>query len=236
LTLDEACRALVLLIEAQSVVRRVLLNRVLYLAREGADSARLSELADELLATRRETTRRLPRIDSVISTLFTFFPLNAKHRVLEAWKSDKWRSSKSRWLKVIQQNPEMFDADVLGYWRHSHHWEAAKILAYTAPIPVLQEALIELVEHCDEGWIIARACLRSSDVPEDLMECIKQKFPATYAYICAKTSRSLTHDCALDLYRRSGPTHLPGGRGLAAWSIGYLGMWDTLEEIQARSA
>jgi hypothetical protein len=233
LTLDEACRALVLLIEAQPVVRRALLNRVLYLAREGADSARLSELADELLAARAETTRRLPRIDAVISTLFTFFPLYAKHRVMDAWKSDKRRTSKSRWLKVIRQNPELFDADILGYWNRSRHWEAAKILAYAAPVDILREVLAELVEYCDEGWIIARAFLRSSDVPEELMERVKEKFPATYAYICAKTNRSLTHDCALDLYRRAGPMHLPGGRGLAAWSIGYLGMWDTLEEIQA---
>jgi hypothetical protein len=236
LSLDEASRALVLLIEAQPAVRRALLNRVMYLARDGAEPTRLNQLADELLTARAETTRRLPRIDAVISALFAFFPSDAKHRILQAWKLDKRRSAKSRWMKAVQQNPEFFEADILVYWRSSRDWAAAKVLAYTAPVGLLREILPELIEHCDEGWIIARAFLRHSEVPDELMERVKEKMPATYAYVCAKTNRSLTHECALDLYRRAGPTHLPGGRGLAAWAIGCLGMWDTLEAIQSRRA
>jgi len=235
LSLDEACRALVVLLEAQPAVRRAVLNRVLYLAREGADPARLSPLAEELLLVRAATTHRLPRIDAVLATLFSFFPSDAKSKVLDAWKSDKRRSSKSRWLKAVQECPELFEPDeVLGYWRRTHHSEAGKVLAYSAPAEVVRDVIAELVEFCDEGWIVARASLRATDLPTEVMERIKDKFPATYAYICAKTNRSLTHEGALDLYWRTNPSEFSGGRGLAAWSIGYLGMWETLEEIHAR--
>jgi hypothetical protein len=236
LSFDEACQALAVLLEAQPAVRRAVLNRVLYLAREGADSTRFSLLAAELLLVRASTTHRLPRIDAVLATLFPFFPLDAKSKILDAWKSDRRRSSKSRWLKAVQENPELFEPnEVLAYWRCTRHLDAAKIIAYSAPTEVVKDFISELVEHCDQGWIIARASLRAIDVPTEVMDRIKDKFPSTYAYICAKTNRPLTHEEALDLYWRTDPSEFSGGRGLTAWSIGYLGMWETLEEIRARS-
>ncbi len=237
LSLDEACDALVNLVDATPKVRRAVLTRVLYLARERADRTRIGDLSRKLLIARITARGRRRRIDALLSTLFPFLSGVEKRDILTVWMSDDSRDTKSRWLKAVSGNVDLFDVDeVVEYWKTNHDWTAAKLLAYLAPPEVLTQELADLIDHCDEGWIIAKAMLRATTVSEDLMERVRERFPATYAYVCAKTHRLLTHETALDLFYRTKPGDFSGGRGLAAWSIGYLGMWDTLEEIQARSS
>jgi hypothetical protein len=194
-------------------------------------------LIEELLCARAQNAALRARIDAIFSTLFEFLSLTSKYCILSTWVSDPRRDAKSRWLKAISIESNLIKVDqVLAYWRVDYNAAAAKLLAYQAPPDLLAEELPALVQHCNEGWIIAKAALRATTVSEEVMQQVEEKLPATYIYICAKLGRSITHEMALDLFYRTDPEEFSGGRGLAAWAIGYMGMWNTLEEIRKRVA
>jgi hypothetical protein len=122
---------------------------------------------------------------------------------------------------------------VLAYWRYTGDARAAKLLAYRGDATLLADLLPKLIESCDEGWIVSRATPNAGAVSEACCEAIRGKFPATYAYLCAKGRRQLGEAEALDLVRESGATWPRGDRGLAIWVLGQLGMWSVLERIRA---
>jgi hypothetical protein len=92
--------------------------------------------------------------------------------------------------------------------------------------------LPELIERCQEGWIVGRAALNAELVSNASWGAIRGKFPATYAYLCAKVGRPIGEAEALDLVREAGATWPADDRGLTIWALGQLGMWSALEQVR----
>lgn len=63
------------------------------------------------------------------------------------------------------------------------------------------------------------------------LRSIRRKFPPSYAYLCAKLGRDLSEEDAFAIIEES-PDDPSGGRGLAIWAIGQLGMTAVLDRIQ----
>jgi hypothetical protein len=119
---------------------------------------------------------------------------------------------------------------VLDYWRRSHDWRAAKVLVQCASSGLITEILPELIEGCEEGWIVSRSALRANSIAQESWTAVRSKFPATYAYFCAKTGRSLSEQEALAIIEDCDGGALRD-RGLAIWAVGQLGMVSVLDRL-----
>jgi hypothetical protein len=111
------------------------------------------------------------------------------------------------------------------------------LIAFQAPPEFLVGVLPELIKDCDEdeNWIVSRAAFRSHQakkIGSDVLAAIKERSLASYAYVCARTGTPITHDEAMIMIRTTTSSKAGGERNLVVWSIGQLGMWDTLDQIR----
>jgi hypothetical protein len=235
ITVEEICEAFVRTLDSPlDVLRRAILNRLLRIGSEGGNEERLDELGVQLLGLCARDSKTRTRIDAVLSQLYVFLVPATRRAVLERWRSRGTIGAGARWLKAISEDPVLFRIDdVLAYWRDTKDFRAAKLLAYRGDATVLTYLLPELIETCSEGWIVGRAALNAGAVSEVCWKGIRAKFPATFAYLCAKGLRQIGEAEALDVVREAGATWPADDRGLAIWALGQLGMWSALERIRA---
>jgi hypothetical protein len=234
LTFEELCESAIKTLDSPLDVRRSILNGLLRAGREGGSEEHLDELGARLLGLSPPNPKTRVHIDALLSQLYRLFLPPTRQIVLERWRTRGTIGAAARWLKAISDDGLMFDiSQVLAYWRVTRDYRAAKLLAYRGDPPLLANLLPEIIEGCDEGWIVSRATLNAGAVSEACWEAIRGKFPATYAYLCAKVGRRLGHAEALDLVRQAGTSGATDNSGLVIWAIGQLGMWSTLEQIRA---
>ncbi len=240
LSLSELCNAIATGLGAPANVRMALRSRLLRLLHEGqtgSDAAILVELIEQTILASDADKKSRQAADGVHSAVFAYLPLPAQHTLLDRWADRGSRGTMARWLKATKEHPRLFDAEVaFVYWRWSKDSRAAKSLAYQAPPETLAQIIPELVDVCDEGWIIARAILRVEVVDESCWEVIKAKHPATYLYLSAQTRRPVNDDEAFDLVSRCPGSTLGGDRGLAIWAVGQMGKVAVLDQVRAASA
>jgi hypothetical protein len=233
MTVEEICAASIRTLDSPPNVHRAILSRLLRIGRGGGNEERLDELGVQLLGLCPRDSKARTRIDAVLSQLFIFLVPATRRAVLERWRSRGTIGARARWLKAISDDPELFRIDdVLAYWRDTKDFRAAKLLADRGDTTVLTDLLPELIETCTEGWIVSRAALNAGAVSEICWKGIRAKFPATFAYLCAKGLRQIGEAEALDLVREACATWPSDDRGLAIWALGQLGMWSALERIR----
>ncbi len=233
LSIVELTETAVQTVDAPLDTRRAVLTRLARVGREGRNQLQLDQLGERIMALPATNAKSRTRIDAVLSQLYAYFSPPIRQAILERWQSRGTRSAGARWLKALSGDDFLFSlSEVLVYWRATGDWRAAKVLAYRADPTLLTEILPELISDCDEGWIISRAALGAETVSEKCWAAIRSKFPASYAYLCAKTGRALGEDEALMLVVEAGATWPSDERGLAVWAIGQLGMWSVLETIR----
>jgi hypothetical protein len=229
----ELCDAIQLTLESNEPLRRALRGRLIRLAREGVVATEVERLAKGLLDISTAGTHKRQRVDAILSQLYPHLSPPTRSDVLQHWKSRGTRSAGARWLKAIRDDALLFGIEeVLGYWRASLNEDAAILLASRAVPSDLRGLLPEMIERCQRGWIIGRAAMRADIVDEDCWLRIGTKFPATYAYLCAKLSRPLEETNALELLKRACAKWPADDAGLVIWSIGQLVMWGTLERVR----
>jgi hypothetical protein len=230
LTVDELCEAALLTIDASAKVRWAIRNRLLRLAGEGIGISNLDRLAHRLLNADLAGPKTRERVDALLSHLYSNLDPPTRQAVLDRWRDRGTRGAGTRWLKAIADDKLLFSAEiVLDYWRASGNGAAAKILAYRAEPALLAEILPELLQGQVEGWIVSKAVLRASFVSEETWGRIRTSLPATYADLCAKTSRVVGEAEALALVLEADVDV----RGLAIWAVGQMGLWSVLEQIEA---
>ncbi|WP_299870707.1 hypothetical protein [uncultured Hoeflea sp.] len=173
-------------------------------------------------------------MDALLSAVYSWLPLPARQAVLERWIDRGTSGTAGRWLKAMASDEVLFDAKaIFEYWRVSHNTRAAKILAYQAEPAFLDEVLIELASGCVEGWIISKAALRATSIPDDIWYLLRESHPTSYAYLCAMAGRKLTDGEAIALFEDIPHSIIDDGRGLAIWSIGQMGLISALDHIGA---
>jgi hypothetical protein len=235
LTVEELCEAAVRsLASPLHLLRHAFLNRLIRTGREAGSPEHLDQLGRRLLRLLPSDAKSRGRIDVMLSELYVFLSPPTRQMVLEQWKGRGKIGAGRRWLKAISNDDLLFEiGEVLAYWRATGSAPAAKLLAYRGEAAFLAGLMPDLVVGCDKGWIVGRAALRAGKVSEDCWQMIRGKFPATYAYLCAKTHRLIGEAEALKLVREAAATWPADDIGLAIWALGQLGMWSTLEKIRA---
>ena len=187
LTLPELCEALFRHLGSKTEIRRPLRNRLVKVAGEVVGQSEVENLVQRLLASSSDVTAERRNIDAVLSHLYSCLLPATRALLLDRWKGRGTRGAAARWLKAITNDPLLFGIDeILGYWRASNDDDAAKVLATRGDKATLQDVLPELVGRCSQGWIIARAAMNAAVVSDECWAQIREKFPATYAYLCAK--------------------------------------------------
>lgn len=237
LTIEELCAAVVRTLDRSltlsKAVDQAILNRLLRIGSDGRNREYLDQLGVHLLGLLPSTPKTRVRIDALLSQLYGFFLPPTRQAVLEQWRSRGTIGAGARWLRAISDDHLLFEiGEVLAYWRDTGDPRAAKLLAYRGDSTLLAEILPELIERCKEGWIVSRAAMNAGVVSEASWAAIRGKFPASYAYLCAKQRRHIGEAEALVLVRESGATWPANDRGLAIWALGQLGMWSALEQIR----
>ncbi|MEJ7925629.1 hypothetical protein WG908_02520 [Sphingobium sp. AN641] len=236
ITFDELCRAICLTMKEATPLRMALRGRLLRLLRtsSGEHAQRASLLVEEVQALPRDDRILQTRVDALLSAIFEWFPLPTRHEVLERWADKGSRGAAARWLKAISSDESLFDpVAIAAYWRQSGDPRAAKTLAYKADAAILDEVLPEFAVRIEEGWIISKAALRSTNIPDDVWSVIRARHPASYAYLCAMAGRTISDDEAIQLVGDAPAGIMDDGRGLVIWSLGQMGMMSALDRVRA---
>lgn len=236
LTFEELCEAICGTLEADAPVRMALRGRLLRLLRlsDGELAERLSLLAEKAQSLPEGSQVVRTRVDALLSAVYSWLPLPHRHEVLQRWMDRGTKGAASRWLKAMASDESLFDAkSVFEYWLESRSMRAAKILAYQAEPNFLDGILADLAVGCKEGWIISKAALRATSIPDDIWSLLRDKHPASYAYLCAIVGRKLTDEEALALVQDAPSSILDDGRGLVIWSIGQMGLVSALDRLAA---
>jgi hypothetical protein len=216
LSLEELCSTIATTIAESSELRLALRRRLLRVLREQAlqtiDLAKLANLVEESQALGRVDLKLRSAVDALLSALFAFLPLPQQQSILDAWIDRGSRGAAARWLKATKEVQPLFDEQVaMAYWRSTGDARAAKSLAYQGSAAFLRSVIAELLDGCEEGWIISKAVIRAETVEEAVWSTIRKQHPATYLYLCARLHRHVSTAEALKLVRACSnvPTNEP---------------------------
>ncbi|MBY4611609.1 hypothetical protein K6M90_28710 [Rhizobium sp. 9T] len=234
LTAEELRAATLLTLEADQVLARAFRTRLVRIGRDGSNTGELDKLSEDLIAHHRSGRRAGPRTESLLSAIYPYLSASARKILLDRWIDRGNRSSANRWLKAMAGDDLLRDVDLIwGEWLATHDSLAAKLFIQHASETRIAAALPELIAHAGEGWLISKAALKAPSLSEESWQAIRQKFPATYAYLCAKLARPLVECEAIAIVEETtgGPF---GDRGLAVWSIGQMRMIEVLDQLSER--
>lgn len=224
-SIAELCEAAVLTLGQPLPLRTAVRSRIHRQATEGIGLQKIDQLGSHLLALSASTAESRRHASALLSHLYDFFSPPTRKAILEAWSDQGTRSADSRWLKAITADALLFDIDaVVSYWKRTGDERAAVTLVEKVSSDRLPSLLDELVRSAP-GWIVSRAMLRVNSAPKEIWEAIRERIPATYAYLCARMGRAVSDSEALDLILKSDRL---GDSGLAVWSVGQMGKWSVL--------
>lgn len=233
LSVDELCNVVAAILVEHPKLRSRLQRRLIRLLSEGPFEANFEALRALLLQTKplAQTNNKLrPAIDALHAGVFEWLPMDEQHSLLEEWIGRGTRGAAARWLKATRTVSRLFDTQTaFSYWKESRDFRAARSLAHQAEPRFLKERLLELVEGCNEGWIISKAALRAASIDEEVWTTICGKLPATYLYLCAKLGRPVKDAEALEIISACDSD----GRGLAIWATGQMKMYGVLDQLSA---
>lgn len=221
-------------LEADQVLIRALRTRLIRVGNDGGNTSELDRLSAELIALPAGGRRVGPRTDSLLSAIYPFLSVMARKAILDRWIDRGNKASAARWLKAMASDALLRNVELAwGEWHASRDPLAARIFIQHAAEARIAEALPELIAHAAEGWIVSKAVLKTPTISDECWQSIRGKFPATYAYLCAKLDRPLAEAEALAIVEETigGPF---GDRGLAIWSIGQMKMIEVLDQLSAR--
>jgi hypothetical protein len=239
LPVPDLCRTIAETLTAPSNLRLALRRRLMRLLRDGDLAQHDREHFHDLVERSRTTGRDNPAarlyVDALLSAVFEYVQLPQQQYIIETWIDRGTRGSAARWLKATAQVPALFDETaVMAYFRSSDDERAAKRLANQANPAFLTEILPELVDRCDQGWIVSKAAMRARTVGDAVWPILRSKHPATYLYLCARLRRSITEAEALELVLACPNSIMNETRGLAIWAVGQMQMIRVLDEVVAR--
>ncbi|WP_372021798.1 hypothetical protein P7L70_01695 (plasmid) [Tistrella mobilis] len=231
LTTMELCTATLRYLDGDQAIVRAFRTRLIRIGRDGSDTHELDQLSTDLIAQPARGRRIGPRTDGLLSSIYPYLSVTARKNILEYWIDQKTKNFTNRWLKAMAKDDFLRDIDLIwDEWRRSYDAAAARIFVEHATEARITQALPILITEIEEGWLVSRAALKASLITHDCWHAIRQRFPATYAYLCARLGRALDEAEALAIVAETiGDPY--GDRGLAIWSIGQMKMVDILDKI-----
>jgi hypothetical protein len=226
---DELCDAVIATLQDSVPIHMAIRKRIARVCEERHID--FDHLARRLLELEPDRKVR-PRIEASLSHLFMCFSPIQRLTLLDRWQDKNTSSARARWLKAINSdNMHYSDEQIAQCWRNSHDPRAAKVLVTRASPETLKRLALDFIVSGVDGWIIGRAIKGAGSVPDEVWDALREQQPATYAYLCAKGLRSLSDQEAVKIVLDSPDDFYGGGRGLAIWSLGQLGLERALDEL-----
>ncbi|RWC90643.1 MAG: hypothetical protein EOS72_07225 [Mesorhizobium sp.] len=219
---------------ADQVVLKAYRTRLLRLGRQGEANAEIDSLGADLITRQESDARIRVRIDALLSAIFPFLSPVTRRAALDRWMNKGTRGTAKRWLKAMDRDDLLFDLDaVVSEWQHSRDPLAMKIFTHHASPETLAHHMREIATEGAPGWLVSKAAIKVGEFPKGEWQIIRERFPATYAYLCAMLNRTLSDEDALAIIEETsnGPF---GERGLAIWALGQMGMVDALDRVNDR--
>ena len=232
--MDEMADAIIQTWQAKAIVRRSILKKMILLASQMESGDEVDVEGRKILAACVTNIKARKYLDSALAQLYNLFSPPVRSRILEGWLDRGTASAGYRWLKAIKSDPLLFSYDELkNYWLRSGNPNAAALLANRCDSSELGGLLSELVERCDQGWIVSRAAVRTDRITDEVWQAIETKFPSTFVYLCAKKHIAIEEVRALRLFMGVLEISIFGQEGgLMIWSFGQLQMWGLLDKIR----
>lgn len=228
LSVNEACEATLATLSDPISIHRTIRNR---LAKIGVGSQDIDELAPRLIECEKDAALR-SRIEACLSHLYLSFSPPMRLSLLQRWADKGTSSVGARWLKAVDSDPMHYsDGMIADYWRASRDERAVRILVRRATPESLENLVLDFIQAGVEGWAIGKAIIRLGTVSAEIWTALRESEPATFAYLCAKGLRSLSEEEAIQLVLDSPDEFYDGGKGLAIWSLGQLGLEGALNEL-----
>ena len=237
LDFNNTCDAIARCLGEPAEVRLALRRHLIRMLEAGPTQIEYERLARCMVETRdiAEHQRGLVNtVDALHSAVFAWLPLPHQHEILERWIDRGTRGAMVRWLKATRDTPELFDMEIAySYWKNTRDTRAAVSLVKQAVPTFFPPIIMELVQDCELGWVVAKAFIRGCCDGEDVWEAIKFHHPATYLYLCVKRSRLISDEEAYEVALSCDGFPLDGGRGLAIWPIGQMKKAEVLDRIRS---
>jgi hypothetical protein len=229
LSIDELCDAAIATLKDPLPIHMAVRKRIARVCEDRQID--VDHLAARLIAQEEDRQLR-SRIDASLTHLFLSFSPVQRMALLDRWQDKGTSSTRARWLKAINSDTMHYSDELIAQcWRNTHDPRAAKILADRAAPEVLRNLILDFIVNGVEGWIIGKAIRRAESIADEVWDALREQQPATYAYLCAKGMRQLSNDDAVQIVLDSPDDFYSGGRGLAIWSLGQLGMEQALDEL-----
>ncbi len=232
----ELCFALEQVISSEhSKLRIALKNRLVRLVKEGMTQTQqktINNMLRSIYNMSEKSKRHRPAVDAILSAVFRYVSTEMQEEIAKWWIARGNRSAMARWLKATNETPIHFNAEVaFNYWRQTYDRRVAISMVKHLELKSLGSFISELVDNCEEGWIIAKAIRKHGQMEEVTWEKLKKKFPATYLYLNAHFNKKVSSDLALEMICRCNSLSSEEGRGLAIWSAGQLGLVEVLDQF-----
>ncbi|RMI21390.1 hypothetical protein DA102_002230 [Sinorhizobium meliloti] len=193
--------------------------------------ALLDDLVSRLLQTGELERKERVRREAVLSHVYSSLSPSSRRDVLDWWYARAGGDAMRRWMKAISNDAFHFSlGEVRRYWETSKDDRAAQILVDKGQPEEVAEFLPYFIQVGVPGWLLSRATLKATNISELTWSDIRRAYPVSYLYLCAKTARAISDDDAIEILKEADPLEQ---RGLAIWSVGQLGRWHLLEQIEA---
>lgn len=237
LNLPDLCEALLLHLPSAGPIRAALKSRLLRVVQSDCEAGVLDRFVARATAMAQLEKKLRPTVDSICSGVFVALPLPTQQLVMERWIDRGTRSALARWLKIAERHPDYFEEELVWkMWRATADELLFRSLCLQASPGSLSDALVEIAQRGDSGWMVGKAFLRAAIVSDEAWDVLRTTHPATFLYVSAKQRRSIEEEEALAMVLSLPANQYPDVLGLGIWSLGQLGMFSALTKAQSRLA
>ncbi|MER9681769.1 hypothetical protein NKJ23_20960 [Mesorhizobium sp. M0184] len=229
LSVDELCDAAIITLKDPLQIHMAIRKRLARLCEERRIA--VDDLSVRLIEQGEDRHLR-SRIEACLSHLLMSFSPAQRLFLLDRWEDKNTSSAWARWLKAINgDNMHYGDELIAKCWQTTRDPRAAKVLVSRGAPEILKVLASDFIVSGVEGWIVGKAIIRAGGVSDDVWDILRERQPATYAYLCAKQLRPLSESEAIQVVLDSPDEFHNGGKGLAIWSLGQLGLEHALDEL-----
>lgn len=194
----------------------------------------IDDLVERLLDQEKHSQLR-SRIEACFSQLYSSFSPSQRLALLDRWQDKGTSSARGRWIKAIATDEMHYSDELIAKcWGATRDPRAAQLLVKRASAEILEGLVPDFINAGVDGWIIGKAIMKAEAVSEEVWDSLREKQPATFAYLCAKGLRKMSEEEAVQAALDCPDTSYGSGKGLAIWSIGQLGLEGALDKLRVK--
>lgn len=231
LTPEEAVELLLACAEDRFDIRDVVLRKVC--ADIDIASMKCHEELLDTLVTRLSSAdyRGRQSLGYCLSTLASHVAQPELRKIQTTFLRSKYIGLRRRAYKSIALSSDIPFYEVQTAWERYSDPECTWLIVKTFPVDFLIKHRAKLEAALSEGWQFSRLFMRIAEVDPSVLEDLKNKDKISYCYVLAKLKKPIQMTEAIQIANRMSDDDR---FGLLVWSLGQLGLWAVLQEIEAQ--